>query len=96
MKQRRVPRRFTTIGGGYFPVMTGSQDRPDNVTVEVEHTDRGWMVVHIVDGERKPIEPPYAERESAEKAAAVHAASSDRWTGAAEVVSAEDRPTELP
>ncbi|MCV7261761.1 hypothetical protein H7J82_01835 [Mycolicibacterium poriferae] len=54
------------------------------------------MVVHIVDGERKPIEPPHADRESAEKAAAVHAASSDRWTGAAEVVSADDRPTQLP
>ena len=76
--------------------MTGAQDRPDNVTVEVEHNDRGWMVVHIVDGERKPIEPPHADRESAEKAAAVHAASSDRWTGAAEVVSADDRPTQLP
>lgn len=75
--------------------MTTSEGAPDSVTVEIEHNDRGWMVVHIVDGERKPIEPPYPDRKSVEAAAAIHTAASDRWTGAAEVVSADDRPTDI-
>jgi hypothetical protein len=72
--------------------MTSNEDRPDDVTVEVENSDRGWLVVHVVDGERKAIEPPHPDRESAEAAAAIHAGSIDRWSGAAEVVPAEDRP----
>ena len=72
--------------------MTSNEDRPDDVTVEVEHSDRGWLVVHVVDGERKAIEPPHPDRESAEAAAAIHAGPIDRWSGAAEVVAAGDRP----
>lgn len=75
--------------------MTTPEQTPESVTVEVERNDRGWMVVHVVDGDRKPIEPPYADRESAERAAAIHTAASDRWTGAAEVVSPDDRPTSI-
>ncbi len=63
-----------------------------SVDVEVEQTDRGWVIVHIVDGERKPIEPPHPDRESAEFAAKTHRDASDRWTGAAEQVSPQDRP----
>ncbi|MBN7334793.1 hypothetical protein [Mycobacteroides abscessus] len=74
--------------------MSSPQDRPDSVVVEVEHNERGWMVVHVVDGERKPIEPPYPDRAAAERNAAIHTAGSDRWTGAAEVVPAQDRPTD--
>lgn len=69
-----------------------SAQEPTSVVVEVEKTDRGWMVVHVVDGERKAIEPPYADRESADAAAQVQDAASDRWTGAAEQVSPEERP----
>ncbi len=75
--------------------MASPEGSPDNVTIEVEHTDRGWMIVHVVDGERKPIEPPYPDRETAEANAAAHTAASDRWTGAAEVVSADNRPTDI-
>jgi len=50
------------------------------------------MVMHLVDGERKPIEPPHPDRESAEFAAKTHRDASDRWTGAAEQVSPQDRP----
>ena len=69
-----------------------TEETPDTLTVEIEQTDRGWMVVHVVDGDRKPIEPPHPDRESAEAAAAIHTAASDRWTGAAEVTPPEDRP----
>lgn len=72
--------------------MTTSEERPDEVTVEVEQSERGWLVVHLVDGERKVIEPPHPDRESAEAVAAVHAGSVDRWSGAAEAVPADDRP----
>lgn len=65
------------------------------MTVEVEHVDRGWMVVHVVDGDRKLIEPPYPDRDSADRVAAIHSSASDRWTGAAVVVSANDRPTSI-
>ncbi|HYO04896.1 MAG TPA: hypothetical protein VET27_24690 [Mycobacterium sp.] len=65
---------------------------PESFTVEVEQTDRGFMVVHVVDGERKQIEPPHPDRESAEAAAAIHTGASDRWTAAAEVVSPDERP----
>ncbi|MDT7709127.1 MAG: hypothetical protein QOG20_4734 [Pseudonocardiales bacterium] len=35
------------------------ESRPStSVTVEVEQNERGWMVVHVVDGERKTIELP--------------------------------------
>ena len=61
-------------------------------TIEVEQNERGWMVVHVVDGERKAIEPPHADRETAEFAANTHRQASDRWTGAAEVVSPAERP----
>lgn len=73
--------------------MTTPEDRPDSVVVEVEHNERGWMVVHVVDGERKLIEPPHPDRETAERNAAIHTAGSDRWAGAAEVVSPDERPT---
>ncbi|TPG35930.1 hypothetical protein [Mycolicibacterium hodleri] len=69
-----------------------TEETPDTLTIEIEQTDRGWMVVHVVDGDRKSIEPPHPDRESAEAAAAVHTAASDRWTGAAEVKPPEDRP----
>lgn len=72
--------------------MTSSSQPSTSVTVEVEHNDRGWMVVHVVDGERKPIEPPCADRDAAEAAAQVHDKASDRWTGAAEQVSPDERP----
>lgn len=75
--------------------MSTPEGNPQSVSIKVEETDRGWMVVHVVDGERKPIEPPYADRETAEANAAIHTAASDRWTGAAEVVSPEDRPTDI-
>ena len=75
--------------------MTSNEGRPDEVTVEVEHSDRGWLVVHVVDGERKVIEPPHPDKESAEAVAAVHVGSIDRFTDAAEVVSAEERPTAI-
>ncbi|MBJ7337791.1 hypothetical protein [Mycolicibacterium sp.] len=71
-----------------------TDETPETLTVEVEHTDRGWMVVHVVDGERKHIEPPHPDRESADAAAAIHTQASDRWTGAAEVVPPGDRPTD--
>ena len=69
-----------------------TNESPESFTVEVEKTDRGYMVVHVVDGERKAIEPPHPDRESAEAAAAIHTGASDRWTGAAEVVSPDERP----
>ncbi len=72
--------------------MTSMEDRLDSVTIEVEHTDRGWVVVHVVDGERKPIEPAYPDRESAEAAAAVHTATVDRWDGAASERPAQELP----
>jgi len=72
--------------------MTSQSEPGTSVTVEIEHNERGWMVVHVVDGERKPIQPPYADRESAEAAASAHDQASDRWTGAAEQVSPQDRP----
>jgi hypothetical protein len=72
--------------------MTSESQPNTSVTVEVERNERGWMVVHVVDGERKTIEPPYADRESAESAATAHDQASDRWTGAAEHVSPEERP----
>lgn len=72
--------------------MTSESQPGTSVAIEVEQTDRGWMVVHVVDGERKPIEPPYADREAAEFAADTHGQASDRWTGAAEKVSPQDRP----
>jgi hypothetical protein len=50
------------------------------------------MVVHVVDGERKPIEPPYTDREAAESAAKTQDEASDRWTGAAEQMSPQERP----
>ncbi|MDZ4235572.1 MAG: hypothetical protein U1C73_17840, partial [Dietzia sp.] len=71
--------------------MTSKEERPDDVTIEVEHSERGWLVVHVIDGERKVIEPPHPDEESAKAVAAVHAGSVDRWTGAAEVVSPADR-----
>lgn len=69
-----------------------SEERPETTTVEVEQTERGWMVVHVIDGERKPIEPPHSDRESAESVATTHRQASDRWTGAADVRSPSERP----
>lgn len=78
-----------TASGYSLPMTPESQAAP---TVEVEQNDRGWMVVHVVDGERRPIEPPHADQASAEFAAKTHREASDRWTGAAEVVSPQERP----
>lgn len=75
--------------------MSNSGSTPDSFSIEVEHNDRGWVVVHVVDGVRKPIEPAYPDRESAERAASAHDAASDRWTGAATVTSPDARPTDI-
>lgn len=78
-----------TTSGYPHTMSSESQAAP---TVEVEQNDRGWMVVHVVDGDRVLIEPPHADQESAEFAAKTHREASDRWTGAAEHVSPEERP----
>lgn len=57
--------------------------------MEVEENDRGFMVVVIVDGERRLIEPPHIDREAAELAAKSIDHASDRFTGAAEEVPPE-------
>ncbi|MFE7201942.1 hypothetical protein ACFU8R_16890 [Pseudonocardia alni] len=47
--------------------------------------------MHVVNGERKPIKPAYTNREDAEFAAKTQDKASDRWTGAAEPASPQER-----
>jgi hypothetical protein len=55
----------------------------------IEHTGRRWMVVSVVEGERRQFKPAHPDLESA---AGTHREASDRWTGAAAHVSPNERP----
>ncbi len=65
----------------------------DRVTTEVEHTDRGWQVALVVDGERRLLDEVHPTREDAELAADAIAGATDRWEDAATV---EDDPGSEP
>ena len=63
-----------------------SQPEPvENFDVTVEESDRGWIVVIDVDGERKEIGDPHPDRESAEFYAKNVADGAERWDGGARV-----------
>lgn len=63
-----------------------SQPEPvEEFDVGVEETDRGWLVVGTVDGERRVFGDPHPDRETAEFHAKSISAGAEMWDGGAKV-----------